>query len=1351
MTVKSTEPGVQIPPRRTGVFATLRGLLGSTGNGGGLLPVIALVTVSAALAFVVGTAPALASEKFTGPPQFEPRTYEEAIFSIRAHIVEQVVYGEPELTWRAEYITAAALKEAEAKKEAPKWVAAGSGTAPAAYKPGIVQSAWLFPGMALAGQAQASTAILRGLAPETQYELRFQAETVDGKAEKTVPFKTTGVAKPEVAGLKAHATSPTSAVANAQIETNGAETAYHIEYAPAEASGEPPATGSAAWKQFASGASGTITTTEEFATPEAKLTGLAPETTYYARIAATNVKGTTIYVQTYHSGLGNVGEQPEKPENETGGGNPYEPYVTPTARPVASVGNVRNVTGTSAHVSQSEVVPHGMETRWRFETATSQSGPWSPVAGASGVISLAEAEALPEGGGVRFENSLSALKPGTTYYLRLFAENATGEEGRNALDEPIVTETRDMATFQTSGAPDVSTFAVHGLHGEALRIMGSVNPNSVLTSGEQTITVEGSPAGGTFTLSFEGETTGPIAFNASASSVGTALEALPALRYFEEDRDRWGSPVTVAGPDGGPYTVYFGEFTTVPTENPLFGKEVPQITADASGLTPSGTGMVTVATVLRGGEGYDASYHFEYVAQKQFEAPGGDGGFAEASDTPDVEVGSGDMNDYVGADLPTLKAGETYRFRLVATNTSPGNPVVDGEEQSLTVPAPSVAGASEAGAGCPNEDLRTGLSALLLDCRAYEQVTPVEKSATQELFNYGGSFGAREVAVGEDGDHVMFAGVTVKYGFEPGAGQSPYVFSRGGTGWSRIGGTPAGAGVFHDTPQIWSADFGSLAFESSYTTSPTNISPLTDYGVGPAGGPYATVAEVPTVAVESAPHGFVGWVAASRDYSKLILQVPDHAVLGHSTHTREGSDLYEYSNGTVRQVNVVGPAPEHTIGSCGAIIAGSTGPFHGFNREALAASHVVSGDGSSVFFEAAPGSDCSEATHLYVRVDGGGADQETIDVGQYRFVAASSDGSVALLEKPSGKGVEDPGLYLYELGGMPKLLKDSQVAAEEANLLVSEDLSTVYVVSGQVQSPDLYRYDVADERLTFITHLTVDSERNYYATSIDGRYFYFIASSVAGLPSGGPELQTPHAEHKGRTSQVFRYDRGEDLVQCMSCASSFDPEPKLSALFAEDGSDVASENGDYVFFDTPAALVPGDVDGQIAPEGLHTQDGGEHTSSNDSLSSDVYEWRKDGIGGCEQIQGCVSLITSGHGGFLNILLGTTMSGNDVFFATKESLVGSDRDSAMDIYDARVDGGFPEPGQPVECAGDACAPPVAAPIDQTPASFAFQGMGNIVQSLSAATRTPPRPRSSASKPRSRVTASVSSRSGASRRG
>lgn len=96
----------------------------------------------------------------------------------------------------------------------------------------------------------------------------------------------------------------------------------------------------------------------------------------------------------------------------------------------------------------------------------------------------------------------------------------------------------------------------------------------------QTVTVTGSPTGGTFTLTWSGQTTAAIAYNATALTVRNALTALSNV---EE------GGVTVTGSAGGPYTVTFTS-----------GADVAQMTATPS-LTGGTSPSVTVATAAAGG------------------------------------------------------------------------------------------------------------------------------------------------------------------------------------------------------------------------------------------------------------------------------------------------------------------------------------------------------------------------------------------------------------------------------------------------------------------------------------------------------------------------------------------------------------------------------------------------------------------------------------------------------------------------------------------------------------------------------------------------------------------------------
>lgn len=99
------------------------------------------------------------------------------------------------------------------------------------------------------------------------------------------------------------------------------------------------------------------------------------------------------------------------------------------------------------------------------------------------------------------------------------------------------------------------------------------------TSEVQTVTITGAPTGGTFTLTYAGETTAAVAFDAAAATLQGALNALPNL-----------DGVGVTGVAGGPWTVTF------PDE---LGN-VAQMTADDSGLTGGTDPAVVVATTTPG-------------------------------------------------------------------------------------------------------------------------------------------------------------------------------------------------------------------------------------------------------------------------------------------------------------------------------------------------------------------------------------------------------------------------------------------------------------------------------------------------------------------------------------------------------------------------------------------------------------------------------------------------------------------------------------------------------------------------------------------------------------------------------
>ena len=101
----------------------------------------------------------------------------------------------------------------------------------------------------------------------------------------------------------------------------------------------------------------------------------------------------------------------------------------------------------------------------------------------------------------------------------------------------------------------------------------------------QTITLSGSPTGGTFTLSFQGQTTAGLAYNVAAAAVQTALQGLSTIG---------SGNATVTGT--GPWVVTFA--------GSLADQGVDLIVANGSGLTGGTAPSIAVARTTAGKTGF---------------------------------------------------------------------------------------------------------------------------------------------------------------------------------------------------------------------------------------------------------------------------------------------------------------------------------------------------------------------------------------------------------------------------------------------------------------------------------------------------------------------------------------------------------------------------------------------------------------------------------------------------------------------------------------------------------------------------------------------------------------------------
>jgi hypothetical protein len=365
--------------------------------------------------------------------------------------------------------------------------------------------------------------------------------------------------------------------------------------------------------------------------------------------------------------------------------------------------------------------------------------------------------------------------------------------------------------------------------------------------------------------------------------------------------------------------------------------------------------------------------------------------------------------------------------------------------------------------------------------------------------------------------------------------------------------------------------------------------------------------------------------------------------------------------------------------------------------------------------------------------------------GHGTFWTASSDASRVFFTdelRLTGNATAEagkPDLYEYEVNGgagKPGTLTDLTAnGTEPANvsgvLGASEDGSYVYFAAAGVWAPGAQPQGCSPSSPTSTSKCNVyvvhDGEAPTLVAAIaatdgeGGRFaenpiFYTLeAQSHIGdwVPQTGYRSSrvTPDGRHLlfesvenltgfdgHETHEVYLYDLGSG-VMCVSCSRTGAPTlgglrnamnvelpESLNQTYA---SRDLSSNGNRVFFDTVEALVPQDKNGL----------------------TDVYEWERDGSGGCAHENGCLYLLSGGTSGDFSAFLDASETGDDVFLATRAQLLSQDQGEQFEIYDARV--GAPQPPTPQACTGTGCqGVPPASPVFATPSSITFAGAGNL---------------------------------------
>ncbi len=998
-------------------------------------------------------------------------------------------------------------------------------------------------------------------------------------------------------------------------------------------------------------------------------------------------------------------------------------FTTSAAPPSVDSEAVSGVNSTGASL-EAQINPNGQKTTYSFEYATNEA--------LTGATVLPGPGPLPAGFGDQLASVSTGgvLVAGTTYYYRVVAANGTPP----ASDGTV----QSFTTVPTPNTDPPSAIAA-----TSVTLNGHLTLDPVDTTYSFIYNTGGGCAGGsTTTVGDAGN--GGTEVSESASVTGL----LPGTQY----------------------TVCFV------TSNAYGSEQGPPVSFSTSALAPSivseytsqvGPSGVTLNAQIDP-DGAGTTYHFDYGTTNSF-----------GQSTPEsASIGSDNSNHTASAAIQGLQPGTTYHYRVVATNSqSLGGGTLGSDRTFVTPAAGGQAPGSNHSEGCANEQLRaeqpSGLG--LPDCRAYEMVSPLEKNGGDAvageragcLVNYSNrsSVSGGAIVYESPGSFGGPAGSRLC---------NAYVSRRGGDGWSTQSITPAHVALEGDYGGLEEA-FQDMAFTPDLARGvlTSQTTPLTPEA--PVGGYRELyVADLASGSYQLVSNGLEGQTAIS----PLLLGASEdlsHVLYSKSYVLYENfagnPSLYEEVNGETINVSVTNSG-EPMSAEAGGSNGSAESVFNARNW------HALSADGSRVAFTSPfrqlPTED--KEWNVYVRVNVGEPqspvdqagvctvawDACTVEVsasqrgepdthGPFpaRYRGASADGSRVFftsrmeLTENAFTGPEDNAANLYEYnferpeGERLKDLTVDTTDAEGAGVLsvaqMSEDGSYVYFIAKGVlndgeqntqgdtaQAGQANLYVIHDNGMPrFIGTLengatTPENDEktneggdasvwshnlplNKADVSPSGTLLAFLSQrSVTGYDNEQAEhSELPKGEcHRGASKhlcrEVYLYDAVTGGLACVSCnPSGARPlgESSLNSIYVPEEQLYKqrqfSEDGSRLFFQSFDALSPHDSNGR----------------------QDVFEYAG----------GHVYTISDDAGSHDSFFLDASPSGNDVFLATADQLLRQDTDLRLDIYDARVGGGFPVNGSPPTCDnGDSCKPPPTAQpgVFGAPASATFSGAGNI---------------------------------------
>jgi hypothetical protein len=742
------------------------------------------------------------------------------------------------------------------------------------------------------------------------------------------------------------------------------------------------------------------------------------------------------------------------------------------------------------------------------------------------------------------------------------------------------------------------------------------------------------------------------------------------------------------------------------------------------------------------------TYFIEWGTQAELEASGH---FANRIPAVGQEsVGAGGVPVVVEHPIAGLQPGKTYVFRIVANN--PAGPMAGSNQEFTTLNE----------TGLPND-------------RGLELVSSLDKGPQGQVMKLLSVQIPFQAAA--DGESIIYpinngaAGATA-------GGEVRYLARRGLSGWQSgqlsppsLVTRPEELNAEPSALRYFGPDLACGLVES--------VNPLTEdvppldremgvtnlYRLNPDGS-YALISNRPptnaTFASKGAPYFKVA--GASPDCTRIYFSSPYVLLAG-------ASGLYEWDNGVLRDA---GLRPDGTVDSGGVEYTEHPGTIglggEAGNTEATRL-NAVSADGTrfafsalsdeggdagnrAVFLRKGPGEVVDISLSQGGSHDSLGARYETASAdgshvffaANYGLTATTSSGPQQVCFNPLLSGAACD-LYDYdvETGQLTDLSADANTAdtngaSVQGVVAASGDGSYVYFaalgqlvvgkgktyaenINGPTSINSANLYLAHDHQLTYVATVTEEdlrgssngvggSESGLHGLLIRGEAFW----NAEVTPDGRELLLSSEEDLTGYDSngvqEAYIYfapsqSQPDGALQCVSCRRDGQPSLNSNDRYTPIPGTAADRNtqlhyrrlmttdGRRVFFTSADPLAPGAVAGD----------------------NNVYEWAGSELGGQVSLINAEPPDQSIPGTPQRAqLYEVSSSGNDVFFVSAKPLVPGDHDEALDLYDARVAGGFPgeePPAPPCDAAAEgACNVGGTNPPSPTvPATSNFTGPAN----------------------------------------